>query len=289
MVHLQAGMKPYSIPCLIAGLAVLFPVYSEPPFSYYGLLRILVTAASAWTAYWLVKEGRPNLAWLFVSIACLFNPFAKVEMVRETWRILDAATGLIMLWVVSVPVLTYLKADHQESAKLSRKVLPVLHLVFVVAACSAAAYYAYRDTELESQTRGMEKTIADQEAKIRDQDKRISDFRAGIEEAKGYMTDTQSYVTGLESQVSDLLGQVASLSAQNARLSAKPSAASVQGFWRIGDTKERVVAIQGTPSRIEAYGISGSRLYWSGASVKFDADQKAVEYSNYDNTLKVRL
>lgn len=69
------------------------------PYSFYMLLRCVVTASAV---YLLARHAKalPDAAkWALVLIALLFNPVVKVHLGRELWQVVDPLAGLFFGWI----------------------------------------------------------------------------------------------------------------------------------------------------------------------------------------------
>ena len=80
--------------------AVLLLCLAPMPYGYFTLVRVLATVVFGLYAsrcYMAKKEG---MTWVFVTLALLFQPFAKVGLGRTIWNIIDVivAIGLIILF-----------------------------------------------------------------------------------------------------------------------------------------------------------------------------------------------
>ena len=64
------------------------------PYSYYQLLRWVVCAVGAYSAYKTYKLGRAGWTWIFAVIAVLFNPITPFYMQRGTWQIFDLIASI---------------------------------------------------------------------------------------------------------------------------------------------------------------------------------------------------
>ena len=67
--------------------AVLLICLAPMPYGYYTLVRFLATVVFgiyAYRCYMVKKEG---MTWVFVTLALLFQPFAKVALGRDIWNI----------------------------------------------------------------------------------------------------------------------------------------------------------------------------------------------------------
>ena len=89
------------------GLAVMMLICLLPmPYGYYNLVRILAMVGFAILCYASYKEGRMYLAITFGVLAIVFQPFAKVALGREVWRIVDVAVAILLIvsiWRMSWP------------------------------------------------------------------------------------------------------------------------------------------------------------------------------------------
>ena len=88
------------LPVLAALTAVACIVGAFPLlYSYYMLLRCIVTA-TALVLLALRRDELPEVGvWLLVVIALLFNPIVKVHLGRELWQVIDPLTGLVFGWL----------------------------------------------------------------------------------------------------------------------------------------------------------------------------------------------
>lgn len=65
---------------------------------YYILLRFLICGFCTFAAYVALRE-RSALAFFFLAVGVLFNPFVKAHLTREIWIPLDVlvATGFLVI------------------------------------------------------------------------------------------------------------------------------------------------------------------------------------------------
>lgn len=86
------------IPIYLA--AVLLLCLAPMPYGYFTLVRILATVVFGVYAYKCYAAKKEGLTWVFVTLALLFQPFAKVGLGRTIWNIIDVivAIGLIVLF-----------------------------------------------------------------------------------------------------------------------------------------------------------------------------------------------
>ena len=79
-------------------LAVMLLICLAPmPYGYYTLVRFLATVVFGIYAYRCYMVKKEAMTWVFVTLALLFQPFAKVALGRGIWNIIDVivAIGLI--------------------------------------------------------------------------------------------------------------------------------------------------------------------------------------------------
>lgn len=77
--------------------AVLLLCLAPMPYGYYTLVRFLATVVFGIYAYRCYMVKKEAMTWVFVTLALLFQPFAKVALGRGIWNIIDVivAIGLI--------------------------------------------------------------------------------------------------------------------------------------------------------------------------------------------------
>lgn len=80
--------------------AVLLLCLAPMPYGYFTLVRILATVVFGIYAYRCFLAKKEGLTWVFVTLALLFQPFAKVGLGRTVWNVIDVivAIGLIALF-----------------------------------------------------------------------------------------------------------------------------------------------------------------------------------------------
>ncbi len=67
------------------------------PYGYYQLLRLVVTGYTAYVSYNYFTERKPQIGWIFVFPAVLFNPIFVIAMSKEIHALFNiAAAGLIL-------------------------------------------------------------------------------------------------------------------------------------------------------------------------------------------------
>jgi hypothetical protein len=68
------------------------------PYGYYQLFRYIAVVGFAILAYYEYERKNVPLVIIFVGLALLFQPLAKVVLDRNTWHIVDVvvAVGLVV-------------------------------------------------------------------------------------------------------------------------------------------------------------------------------------------------
>ena len=86
------------IPLYLA--AALLLCLAPMPYGYFTLVRFLATVVFGVYAYKYYAAKKEGLTWVFVTLALLFQPFAKVGLGRTIWNIIDVvvAIGLVVLF-----------------------------------------------------------------------------------------------------------------------------------------------------------------------------------------------
>ena len=86
------------IPLYLAAMMLL--CLAPMPYGYYTLVRILATVVFGIFAYKCYVAKKEGLTWVFVTLALLFQPFAKIALGRVIWNVIDVivAIGLIVLF-----------------------------------------------------------------------------------------------------------------------------------------------------------------------------------------------
>ena len=77
-------------------MLMLIGAFGAHPYSYFELLRWVVTGAAALTCFVAFRTGRLETAVLFAVMAVLFNPFLPLHLDRSTWLLIDAGAILLL-------------------------------------------------------------------------------------------------------------------------------------------------------------------------------------------------
>jgi hypothetical protein len=70
----------------------------DMPYGYYQFVRFAAMVGFAALAYFSYQQKREIEMIVFIALAILFQPFAKIALGRELWNIVDVivAAGLIV-------------------------------------------------------------------------------------------------------------------------------------------------------------------------------------------------
>lgn len=76
---------------------LLFWALGNHPYSYFQILRWLVSCTAFYTAWVFHERKFRSWVWLFCTIGILFNPVAPIYLSRETWQPLDVITAVVFI------------------------------------------------------------------------------------------------------------------------------------------------------------------------------------------------
>lgn len=80
-------------------IALILCLFSMP-FGYYQLVRFLAMAVFAYLAFCEYKDGATDRMILFIVLAILFQPFAKIAIGRVLWNIIDVIVAGYLFYLV---------------------------------------------------------------------------------------------------------------------------------------------------------------------------------------------
>ena len=122
-------------------LAVILLLCLAPmPYGYFILVRFIAMVVFGYMAFQYFKQKKDVLTWTFVTLALLFQPFAKITLGRLVWNIVDVivALGLVILFFVewrggkrvnayiipNLPIEPVSSEDNRIEFKLESKLAP---------------------------------------------------------------------------------------------------------------------------------------------------------------------
>ncbi|OGN20518.1 MAG: hypothetical protein A2910_01975 [Candidatus Yanofskybacteria bacterium RIFCSPLOWO2_01_FULL_39_28] len=80
----------------LIAIGILIGALWNHPIGYYQLLRWVVAATGAYSAYLAYEHKNNTWAWIFGIIAVLFNPIFPFYFTKETWQVIDVATAVVI-------------------------------------------------------------------------------------------------------------------------------------------------------------------------------------------------
>lgn len=80
---------------IFAGL--LFLCLLDMPYGYFQFVRFAGMGLFAFLAFKEFEGGKQNLAFVYVLLALLFQPFFKISLGRELWNVVDVIVGIGLL------------------------------------------------------------------------------------------------------------------------------------------------------------------------------------------------
>lgn len=78
-----------------AGL--LFWALAQHSYSYFMILRWFTCVVTAYLAYTAWKQNKGVWVWVFAALALLFNPVLPIHLDRNSWKVIDVATGVFLV------------------------------------------------------------------------------------------------------------------------------------------------------------------------------------------------
>jgi hypothetical protein len=83
----------------IVPVAMLFAALGHWRYSYYMLLRVVVTAAAGLLTAFAYQQTKTFSVWigLFLVVAAVFNPIMPLHLTRGAWSILNIAAGALFV------------------------------------------------------------------------------------------------------------------------------------------------------------------------------------------------
>lgn len=95
-------VKFYIWPAII-GIIFLLLSFFDWPYSFYTILRIVVTIVAIYYAYYLYETFQKTgfWFWLLVVIAILFNPIIPVHLYdKSIWSVIDVVVAIFFLGII---------------------------------------------------------------------------------------------------------------------------------------------------------------------------------------------
>ncbi|WP_027455442.1 DUF6804 family protein [Xylanibacter brevis] len=70
------------------------------PYGYFMLVRFVAMMVFGASAYNYYSAGKASLAWTFVGLALLFQPFFKIVLGRVIWNVVDVLVAIFLIILV---------------------------------------------------------------------------------------------------------------------------------------------------------------------------------------------
>ncbi|TVP66639.1 MAG: hypothetical protein EA342_11470 [Leptolyngbya sp. LCM1.Bin17] len=112
---------------------------------------------------------------------------------------------------------------------------------------------------------------------------RVMQYEASCQEVLRYGSSTIELRNGYVRQYNNLDGNLRVLADSEVVLSTQ----GTPDTWTLGSSKDRVLRVQGTPTRTSQYASPRfTTLYYGNSSVQLDHNQ-VISYTNFDNNLRI--
>lgn len=110
----MSNNKKKNIALLVAAAILFLALLDGWQYGFFTILRFVVFATTAYVAWLAYERKRERWVWIFGFVAALFNPFFPVHLSRETWVVIDLATGVFLLAVTFFFELDTNEHTHQH-------------------------------------------------------------------------------------------------------------------------------------------------------------------------------
>src|SRR5262245_34224193 len=103
---------------LVAAGMLVYAAIEKHPYSYYTLLRWVCCPIFAYSAFKAYESKRIPWAWIFGTLALLYNPLFRVHLDRSTWTGVNWVTvGAIII----AAALFWWRSENFESGRPRKK------------------------------------------------------------------------------------------------------------------------------------------------------------------------
>ncbi len=79
----------------IIAIILLLWALTDNPYSYYQLLRWVITIIAGYTAYTYYNKQKIRWTWTFGVMALLFNPIIPFYFSKSTWQLIDLTSAVL--------------------------------------------------------------------------------------------------------------------------------------------------------------------------------------------------
>ena len=80
-------------------IALILCLFSMP-YGFYQIVRFLAMACFAYLAYCEYTNGHIDRMILFIVLAILFQPFAKIALGRALWNVIDVIVAGYLIYCI---------------------------------------------------------------------------------------------------------------------------------------------------------------------------------------------
>ncbi len=82
---------------VLLATGLLLGALGEHPYSYYQLLRWVVSISAFYRAYQFHEQDSNVWKWIMIALGILFNPLVPFYMEKETWAVFDVLAGFVLV------------------------------------------------------------------------------------------------------------------------------------------------------------------------------------------------
>lgn len=81
--------------CIIAALLLVLAILPIWPYGFYTLLRLTISVTAVIVAWGFYKSHFPAWAFIFGSVAFLFNPLIPIHLNKSSWVPIDFISAIL--------------------------------------------------------------------------------------------------------------------------------------------------------------------------------------------------
>jgi len=90
---------------------MLFLAIGKLPYNYFIVLRFVVTLSAIFGFSRFFSDTKLDIvAYIYLAILILFNPWIPFHLSKETWQIVDILSAIILIWTL----ISEYKEDYVE-------------------------------------------------------------------------------------------------------------------------------------------------------------------------------
>ena len=69
----------------------------DMPYGYYQLVRLVSLVGFSILAFQSFENDQKEIAFIYIGLALLFQPFMKINLGRDLWNVVDVVVGVGLL------------------------------------------------------------------------------------------------------------------------------------------------------------------------------------------------